>query len=86
MKKLFIFGIIFVLMSMSVSGLININSCRELNISDTYVLTSNVASSGDCFTIVADNVILECNGNTVSYGTAGFGANAIDASMLIIYK
>jgi uncharacterized repeat protein (TIGR01451 family) len=38
---------------------------------ETYVVTQDFSSSGDAFTITADNVVLDLNGHTVTYGTGG---------------
>jgi len=42
----------------------------------TYYLNNSVNSSGDCFTITADNVTLDCQGNSITGNTTG---NAISA-------
>ena len=36
-----------------------------------YRLTSDVTSSGTCFTIRADNIVLDCAGHTITYSTSG---------------
>jgi len=40
----------------------------------TYVLQNDVSSAGTCFTIAADNVILNLNTHTITYGTSSGGA------------
>ena len=48
---------------------ININSCQELNSpTTTYKLTSDVSSTGTCFTINHVGITLDCQGHTITYG------------------
>jgi len=48
---------------------IELTSCGTLNQTGRYYkLTSNVSSSGTCFTIAANNVTLDCQGYTITYG------------------
>ncbi|MEK6860620.1 MAG: right-handed parallel beta-helix repeat-containing protein, partial [Nanoarchaeota archaeon] len=47
-------------------------SCGTLSTENAvYTLTQNVSSAGTCFTITANNVTLNGNGSTVTYGTNG---------------
>ena len=61
-----------------------ITACRSLQRPDTtYVLKNDVQSPGTCFAIAADNITLDLNGHTVTYGTsidshATFGVLAAD--------
>jgi hypothetical protein len=61
-----------------------ITACGSLQRSDTtYVLKGDVQSPGTCFSIEADNITLDLNGHTVTYGTgidshATFGILAAD--------
>ncbi|RJO59841.1 hypothetical protein C4546_00175 [Candidatus Parcubacteria bacterium] len=49
----------------------NISSCGVLNqTNETYYLTQDITSSGNCLTIGAHGVVLDLNGHTVTYGTA----------------
>jgi hypothetical protein len=41
----------------------------------TYTLTSNVTSTGTCFTISNQNIILDCNGYWINYSTNGNDGN-----------
>jgi parallel beta-helix repeat protein len=51
------------------------STCGDLSTAGaTYTLTSNVTSIGTCFTISAQNIILDCNNNWITYSTGG-GAN-----------
>jgi surface protein/parallel beta-helix repeat protein len=64
----------FLCTAVSVSADTTINQCRELNVTDTYILNASVNSSGTCFTITVENVTLDCNNYTITYsidGTAG---------------
>ncbi len=48
---------------------ININSCQTLNSpTTTYKLTSDVSSTGTCFTINHVGITLDCQGHTITYG------------------
>lgn len=49
-------------------------SCSNLSSSTT--LTSNVSSGGLCFNLTADNILLDCDGFTITFDTAGTGAVA----------
>jgi Bacterial Ig-like domain (group 3) len=51
-----------------------LSSCADLTTSGTYYLTQNVSSSGTCFFIDADNITLNLNAHTVTYGTGGGSA------------
>lgn len=48
----------------------NIQSCGTLSSPGTYLLTTDVTSSDTCFTIGADNIVLDCQDNLITYGTA----------------
>lgn len=41
------------------------------------MLTENITTSGNCFSIGADNVTLNCNGHSITYGTAGSGGYGV---------
>jgi len=56
----------------------NASACGTLNTSTT--LTGNVTSSGTCFVLNADNITLDCQGNTIFWDVNGTGADAITAS------
>ena len=50
---------------------------EEFNVtSTTYTLINNVSSTGTCFTVVGDNITLDCGGFAVYYGGGG-GSNSI---------
>ncbi|MBD3318704.1 hypothetical protein GF342_02225 [Candidatus Woesearchaeota archaeon] len=52
----------------------DIDSCQTLSSSDTYVLNASVQSDASCFSIGASNLLLDCNGHTITFGNAGGGA------------
>jgi len=56
------------------------------NITQSTILTQSVNSTGTCFTILADNIILNCNGHNITYATSatGFGINATNRTGLNI--
>ena len=47
------------------------NSCGTLSSPGTYTLTTNVSSTGTCFTVTAANVTINCNGYWINYSTGG---------------
>lgn len=47
---------------------IDLTDCGVLNAAGSYVLQNDVTSAGTCFTVKADNVTLDLNGHTVTYG------------------
>ncbi|MEM4590005.1 MAG: right-handed parallel beta-helix repeat-containing protein, partial [Candidatus Micrarchaeia archaeon] len=54
-----------------------ISNCGTLStVGETYILTSNVSSTGTCFTIAADNVTLDCQGYTINHTGSGSGISA----------
>ena len=64
----------------------DITTCQNLAITDTYTLTQNISSQSNCFNISANNVTLNCQGNTILYANAteaaGIFVNAFNASVL----
>jgi hypothetical protein len=48
-----------------------LTSCRDLTSSGTYYLANDVSSTGTCFGIDANNITLNLNGHTITYGTGG---------------
>lgn len=59
---------------------INISSCGNLNQANSvYILNSNISSTGTCFTIGANNIILEGKGYTVNYTTTSAGYGILDS-------
>ncbi len=63
------------LMNSNFAGeVVNVNSCRTLNSpATTYVLTSDVSSSGTCFIVDQGGIILDCQGHTITYSGNGMG-------------
>lgn len=60
---------------------IEIKECMSLSEPDRYYLLLNdVSSDSTCFTLDADNIILDLNGKTVKYATASSGVGFITAS------
>lgn len=58
-----------------------LNDCADLTQSGTYYLAQNLTSSGTCFFIDADNITLNLNGHTITYGTGG-GSQGAPAILL----
>lgn len=50
-----------------------LNACGTVSLPGSYQLSTNVSSSGTCFTIAASDVVLDCQGHTITYGTGGTG-------------
>ncbi|MFH7835244.1 MAG: NosD domain-containing protein [Candidatus Aenigmatarchaeota archaeon] len=72
MHKKMIFAFAFVIFSFIIlsnaKALTEISSCQELNqTGETYILTQDIIDSEEtiCINIVADNVVLDCQGHTI---------------------
>ena len=48
-----------------------LSACDDLTAGGSYYLTDDVSSSGTCFFIDADNITLNLNGHTITYGIGG---------------
>ena len=49
----------------------NINQCGDLDVANcVYTLTQNVSSTGTCFIVRANNIILDCKGYGISFSTS----------------
>jgi parallel beta-helix repeat protein len=49
-----------------------VDECRTLaNPNGEYILTDDISSLNTCFSFAADNITLDCDGHTITYGTAG---------------
>lgn len=62
----------------ALAATVNINSCGNLNAASTeYVLQNDVSSTGTCFRILADNVIINGNGHKITHSitTPGYGVD-----------
>ncbi|HTW46083.1 MAG TPA: hypothetical protein VMD58_11100 [Acidobacteriaceae bacterium] len=51
-----------------------LSACADLTQSGTYYLSQDVSSTGTCFFIDANNITLNLNGHTITYGTGGGSA------------
>ena len=51
----------------------DLSSCQTISSSGSYVLTQDISTSGTCFTIAADNVILDCAGHSMTGDGSGNG-------------
>jgi hypothetical protein len=51
-----------------------LTGCADLTSSGTYYLLQDATSTGTCFFIDADNIVLNLNGHTITYGTGGGSA------------
>ena len=51
------------------------SSCGTLT--ESYTLESNVSSTGNCFTIESNNIVLDCDGYYINYSTAGTSGNGV---------
>ncbi|MFH1917685.1 MAG: right-handed parallel beta-helix repeat-containing protein, partial [Nanoarchaeota archaeon] len=59
--------------TLSVLGIAGEDACGTISSSGTYTLTADVSSAGTCFTIGADDVVLDCNGFTINYSQSSYG-------------
>ncbi|MGC1870129.1 MAG: right-handed parallel beta-helix repeat-containing protein [Acidobacteriaceae bacterium] len=48
-----------------------LTACKDLTASGSYYLANDVSSAGTCFGIDANNITLNLNGHTITYGTGG---------------
>jgi hypothetical protein len=58
-----------------------LSACADLTATGTYYLTQDLVSPATCFFIDADNITLNLNGHTITYGTGG-GAASTPAILL----
>src|SRR3989344_6574779 len=65
--------VIFLLRLVSSSTPGNINICQTLDTAGTYTLTQNVNSSGTCFIIATNNIILNGQGYLINYSSSATG-------------
>lgn len=73
---------VLMLLSVSFAGATDINACQQINISDTYNLTTNVSFSGTCFDIAVADVILDCNSfDNYLLGAGGGAEIGINANL-----
>lgn len=70
MKSIAITALLIVILQIP-SFAANLTSCGTLSTANTtYVLQNNVTANGTCFTVAANNVVLDLNGKTVTYDNA----------------
>ncbi|MEM5871287.1 MAG: hypothetical protein QW051_00270 [Candidatus Aenigmatarchaeota archaeon] len=77
MKKaslLLLTAICFFFFLASANAVSYIDACTTLSVPDeVYYLTSNVSTTGTCFTIMANNITLDCQGYAVNYSSSTSG-------------
>jgi len=61
-----------------------ISSCQELNESGTYTLAQDIQATGTCFTITADDVVLDGDGKTITGDGTGTGVDVDGFDNLVI--
>lgn len=72
MIKKIIFLIVFTLMFVSISG-VEFNSCQSL-ISGSYELNTSLTQSGsNCINITSSNIVLDCQGYSISGDSTNYG-------------
>lgn len=63
----------------------DITSCQALDTAGVYTLNTNVSSFETCFNITSSHVTLDCQGNNITYNTAGVAfSRGIDASWQLL--
>lgn len=62
-----------VLLMIGISSATNFNSCQSFNSPDTYTLTQDISSSGDCLAVNSNNVVIDCQGFTLTGDGTGMG-------------
>jgi hypothetical protein len=65
------------------AGPSNVNSCRTITASGSYLLTRNVSASGDCFNIRADDVTFDFDGFTATGDGTG-AAMALEGRGIVV--
>jgi hypothetical protein len=76
--SLLILGLLF--LSAVNASYTELSSCGAISSSGSYVLTQNVSSTATCFSISANNVVLDCKGHSITYNTDGISTRmGIDA-------
>jgi len=78
MRKILILIFIFFISLINVGSAVSIDACQTLSSAGaTYTLNQSVSSTGTCFTIGANNIILTSNNslNQINFSTtsAGYG-------------
>lgn len=48
-----------------------LTACQDITTTGSYYLANDVSSAGTCFGIDANNIVLNLNGHTITYGTGG---------------
>jgi len=68
MKKMILFAVVFFFLMIDKTMAIDINSCGTLNTpGGTYYLTQDISSSsGDCLSVTASGITLDCQGHTIT--------------------
>jgi hypothetical protein len=61
----------------------SVTACQTLSTAAApYVLQNDVTAAGTCFSVTADDVTLNLNGHTVSYGTASQSSEVVSGIMM----
>src|SRR3972149_3450860 len=62
----------------AVAGVTPISACGGMLGSDSYVLTQNISTTGDCLTLTGDNITIDLNGFTIDGDDSGFDRGIVD--------
>jgi hypothetical protein len=66
-------------------GASNATQCQNITVADTTIsLIEDVTAVGTCFNIKADDVVIDCDGNTITGTQNGYGINASGYTGLIV--
>jgi len=77
LSAVFLFGI-------STASAAPISSCQTLSAAGSFELSQSVSINTTCFNITASDIILDCQGFTISYGANGTSSSAIPAVGVLI--
>jgi hypothetical protein len=55
----------------ALAGATDVTQCQLINAAGEYTLTQSITNGGTCINITASNVLLDCQGFTITYGTGG---------------
>ncbi|MBI2451570.1 right-handed parallel beta-helix repeat-containing protein [Candidatus Pacearchaeota archaeon] len=63
----------------------NLDSCDTLGVANTYYrIINNISTQGTCFTITADNITLDGQGNIINSTGTGDGVNSVSTSNITV--
>ena len=87
-SAILLLSLISIIYNQNITGnvALDITTCTNIDQAGVYNLKNDVTSNSTCFNINVDDVFLDCESNTITYGQAssGFGINASNINNLTI--